>query len=113
AVRNVGVRLWLDPPQRRIYRDQLGNLPIRSPTGRIMRLSTVAQVRFVAGQSELTRNNLAQIVPVTARISGGHSLGAAITEVQRVLARPGLIPRGVYYSLGGQYKQEQAAVHGM
>ncbi len=113
AVRPVGVRLWLDPPRKRIYRDELGNLPIRSPTGRIMRLATVARVRFVAGQPELTRNNLAQIVPVTARISGGHSLGGAITEVKKVLARPGLIPPGVYYSLGGQYKQEQAAVHGM
>ncbi len=113
AVRNVGVRVWLDPPQRRLYRDQLGNLPIRSPSGRLMRLSTVAQVRFVAGQPELTRNNLAQIVPVTARIADGKSLGATIAAVKKVLARPGLIPRGVYYTLGGQYKQEQAAVHGM
>ncbi len=113
TVRNVGVRLWLDTPQKQIYRNELGNLPIRAPDGRIMRLSTVARVKFVAGQPRLTRNNLAQIVPVTARIRDGGSLGAAITAVQRVLARPGMIPRGIYYTLGGQYKQEQAAVRGM
>ena len=33
AVQEVGVRLWLDPPEQRIYRDQLGQLPIRSPDG--------------------------------------------------------------------------------
>ena len=113
TVRDVGVRLWLDPPQKKIYRHELGNLPIRSPGGRITRLSTVAQVKFVAGQPELTRNNLAQIVPVTAQIGGGHSLGTTIAAVKKVLARPGLLPHGVYYSLGGQYKQERAAVHGM
>ncbi len=78
-----------------------------------MRLAAVARIKFVAGQPRLTRNNLAQIVPVTARIRDGGSLGGAITAVQKVLARPGMIPPGVYYTLGGQYKQEQAAVRGM
>ena len=112
TVQDIGVRLWLDPPGR-IYRDDLGNLPIRSPSGQVVRLATVARVRFVAGQPELTRANLAQIVPVTAQTDGKRSLGATIGAVKKVLARPGLIPPGVYFSLGGQYKQEQAAVHGM
>ncbi|MGA7541326.1 MAG: efflux RND transporter permease subunit [Steroidobacteraceae bacterium] len=113
TVQDVGVRLWLDPPQRRIYRDELGNLPIRSPNGRILRLATVARVQFVAGQPQLTRDNLAQIVPVTAEISGTRDLGSTITDVKKVLGRPGLLPSGVYYTLGGQYKQQQEAVRGM
>jgi multidrug efflux pump subunit AcrB len=113
TVQDVGVRLWLDPPGQRIYRDELGNLPIRSANGKILRLATVASVRFVAGQPELTRENLAQIVPVTAELNGSSSLGTTVSAVKQVLARPGLLPRGVYYTLGGQYKQQQAAVHGM
>ena len=113
TVQDVGVRLWLDPPGDRIYRDQLGNLPIRSANGKVLRLATVATVRFVAGQPQLTRENLAQIVPVTAELNGSRSLGATVADVKQVLARPGLLPRGVYYTLGGQYKQQQAAVHGM
>jgi multidrug efflux pump subunit AcrB len=112
-VQDVGVRLWLDPPGRRIYRDELGNLPIRSPNGRVLRLATVARVSFVAGQPQLTRENLAQIVPVTAELNGARSLGSTVSDVKSVLARPGLLPQGVYYTLGGQYKQQQAAVHGM
>ena len=113
SVQDVGVRLWLDPPQRRLYRDQLARLPIRAPNGRILELGTVATVKFVAGQPELTRDNLAQIVAVTAQIGGGHDLGSTIRAVRKVLSEPGLLPPGVYYSLGGQYRQQQMAIHGM
>jgi multidrug efflux pump subunit AcrB len=113
TVQDVGVRLWLDPPQQKIYRDELGNLPIRSGTGKILRLATVAKVTFVAGQPELTRDNLAQVVAVTAELTGSHDLGSTIAAVQKVLAEPGLLPQGVYYTLGGQYQQQQEAVHGM
>jgi multidrug efflux pump subunit AcrB len=113
TVQDVGVRLWLDPPQRKIHRDELGNLPIRSANGKILRLATVARVSFVAGQPELTRDNLAQIVAVTAELTGNHDLGSTIAAVQKTLAAPGLLPEGVYYTLGGQYQQQQEAVHGM
>ncbi|MGH8295271.1 MAG: efflux RND transporter permease subunit [Steroidobacteraceae bacterium] len=113
TVQDIGVRLLVDPPQARIYKNELGNLPIRSATGRIIRLSTVAHVTFVSGQPELTRENLAQIVPVTAQIGGGHDLGSTMAAVKKVLDTPGLLPSGVYYTLGGQYKQQQEAVRGM
>jgi multidrug efflux pump subunit AcrB len=113
TVQDVGVRLWLDPPQRKIYRDELDDLPIRSGTGKFLRLATVAKVSFVAGQPELTRDNLAQVVAVTAELTGSHDLGSTIAAVQKALAAPGLLPRGVYYTLGGQYQQQQEAVHGM
>jgi len=113
AVQAVGVRLWLDPPQERIYRDQLGQLPIRSPDGHVFPLGTVAQVSFVAGQAQITRDNLAQIVAVTAQIGGGKDLGSTIAAVQQALHRPGLLPADVYYTIGGAYKQQQMAARGM
>ena len=113
AVQPIGVRLWLDPPQRKIYREELGKLPIRSPNGHVFPLETVAQTTFVAGQPELTRNNLAQIVAVTAQTGGAHDLGSTIAAMKEVLDKPGLIPSGVYYTIGGAYKQQQMAVSGM
>jgi multidrug efflux pump subunit AcrB len=113
TVQDVGVRLRLDPPQHRIRREELADLPIRSSSGRILPLGTVAGVTFVAGQPELTRDNLAQVVPVTAELTGGHDLGSTVAAVRKALAAPGLLPRGTYYTLGGQYQQEQEAVHGM
>jgi len=113
SVQDVGVRLRLKAPQRRIYRNQLGDLPIRAPDGHVFALGTVATVKFVSGQPQLTRDNLAQIVAVTAQIGGGHDLGSTIAAVKRVLRAPGMIPPGVYYSFGGAYKQQQMAVRGM
>jgi multidrug efflux pump subunit AcrB len=113
SVQDVGVRLWLDSPQSKIYKDELGNLPIRSADGKILRLATVAQVKFIAGQPQLNRENLAQIVPVTAEIGGGHDLGSTMAAVKKVLDAPGMLPQGVYYTLGGQYQQQQQAVQGM
>ena len=113
TVQPVGVRVWLDPSSERIYRDQLARLLIRAPNGHVFPLGTVAKVRFVAGQPEITRNNLAQIVAVTAEIGGGHDLGSTAAAVQSIVAKPGFLPDGVYFQVGGAYKQQQLAAHGM
>lgn len=112
-VQDVGVRLWLEPQRGKIYRDQLGALIIRSPNGRTFPLSSVAKTEFVSGQPEITRENLAQMVAVTAEIDGAHDLGSTIAAVQKVLHDPGILPPGVYYTIGGAYKQQQIAAHGM
>jgi multidrug efflux pump subunit AcrB len=109
SVQDVGVRVWLRPPKARVYRDELEQLPIRTPSGHLLMLGTVAHVDFVAGQPELTRDNLAQIVAVTAETSGSYDLGTAAANVKQALAKPGLIPAGVTYEIGGQYEQQQSA----
>ncbi|MGH7225440.1 MAG: efflux RND transporter permease subunit, partial [Gemmataceae bacterium] len=52
-------------------------------------------------------------VPVTADINGTHDLGSVIAAVKKTLEKPGLIPNGVSYELGGEYHQQQIAIHGM
>jgi multidrug efflux pump subunit AcrB len=113
TVQEVGVRMWLRSPQARIYRDQLGELPIHAPDGHMFPLGRVAQTTFVAGQPELTRDNLAQIVAVTAELDGSLDLGSTIAGVQHVLEQPGTIPPGVTYSIGGAYQQQQIATRGI
>jgi multidrug efflux pump subunit AcrB len=113
SVQDVGVRLWLDPPEDKIYRDSLKNLLIRSSNGHFFPLGTVAKIVFVAGQPQITRHNLAQVVDITAEIAGGKDLGSTIAAVKQVLTKPGLIPAGVYYNIGGEYEQQQLAVQGM
>ncbi|HEX4151068.1 MAG TPA: efflux RND transporter permease subunit [Steroidobacteraceae bacterium] len=112
-VQDVGVRVWLQPRRDELYRTQLGDLSIRSPDGHLFPLRTVATVDFVAGQPEITRDNLAQVVAVTAEIGDGHDLGSTVAEVEKTLAGPGLLPPGVSYTVGGAYKQQQLAAHAM
>ncbi|HEY2590235.1 MAG TPA: efflux RND transporter permease subunit, partial [Steroidobacteraceae bacterium] len=109
----VGVRLWLSSPHARIYRDQLDQLPIHAPDGRIFPLDQVAQTTFVAGEPELTRDNLARIVAVTAELDGSRDLGSTVAAVRQVLDRPGMIPSGNNYEIGGAYQQQQTAARGI
>ena len=72
----------------------------------------MAIIRAVTGQPEITRDNLKRMVAVTGRISG-RDMGSTIQDVKSVLNRPGLLPRGIYYTLGGLYEQQQIAFHGL
>ncbi|TAL80353.1 MAG: efflux RND transporter permease subunit [Beijerinckiaceae bacterium] len=113
SVQDVGVRVWSHAPFSKVTRDNLNQLPLHAPDGHVFTLQSVAKIKFVAGQPELTRENLAQIVAVTAEISSGHDLGSTIKNVRKVLDQPGMLPSGVYYEIGGAYKQQQIAARGM
>ncbi|OYV59541.1 MAG: hypothetical protein B7Z71_07830 [Acidocella sp. 21-58-7] len=110
--RDVGVRVQMMGSQTDLRRSELLNIPITTPDGHVFPLSTVAKINFVAGQPQLTRKNLAQIVEVTAEISG-RDLGSTINDIKQALQKPNLLPAGVTYTLGGQYQQQQIAFTGM
>jgi multidrug efflux pump subunit AcrB len=52
------------------------------------------------------------MVAVTARIEN-RGIGAAVDEVQKTLAQPGLLQPGVSYEMGGLYRQQQIAFVGL
>lgn len=113
SIEDVGVRIWAHEPLGHIYRSELENLPIHGANDRVFPLSTVAKFSFVGADPQLVRDNLGQIVPVTADIKGTHDLGSVIAGVKKALQKPGLIPAGVTYELGGAYHQQQLAIQGM
>ncbi|MEO8631597.1 MAG: efflux RND transporter permease subunit, partial [Betaproteobacteria bacterium] len=84
----------------------------RTPDGHTFSLQRVADISLVTGQPQINRDNLKRMVAVTARISG-RDLGSVIADVQRDMAEPGSLPRGVYYELGGLYEQQQIAFRGL
>jgi multidrug efflux pump subunit AcrB len=107
----VGVRVWIPRRDRALTRD-LEALRLRAPDGHLFPLRRVATITAVTGQPEITRDNLKQMVAVTGRITG-RDLGSTIRDVTAVLDRPGLLPDGVYYRLGGLYEQQRIAFRGM
>ena len=109
--KTVGVRVWM-PPAERQHLAALARLRIVAPDGHAFALSRVASFREVRGQPEVTRDNLKRLVAVTARISG-RDLGSAIATVKSALDKPGALPAGVYYELGGLYEQQQIAFRGL
>ena len=107
----IGVRVRLpDSAHQRL--EQVAALPIRAADGHLLPLSQVATIKQVQGQPEITRDNLKRMVAVTGRISG-RSLGSAIADVKKAMAQKGLLPKGMFYELGGVYKQQQQAFRGL
>jgi CzcA family heavy metal efflux pump len=110
-LKTVGVRVSLHPTLRR--RDQdIAKLPIRASDGHIFPLERVATLAREAGQPEIYRANLQQMLAVTARIEN-RDLASTIVDVQQTLQQAGMIPPGVHYELGGLYKQQQIAFAGL
>jgi CzcA family heavy metal efflux pump len=110
-LKTIGVRVSLHPTLRR--RDQdIAKLPIRASDGHIFPLDRVATIAPEVGQPEIYRANLQQMLAVRARIEK-RDLGSTIADVQQTLQRPGMIPPGVHYELGGLYKQQQIAFGGL
>ena len=84
---------------------QIENIPLISPDGSSIRLASVATVSVDAGQSQLTREDLAPFIAVTGRLDG-RDLGSAMTEVKSTVA--GLkLPAGVRVDYGGLYAEQQ------
>ena len=107
----IGVRVRLSAPSYKQL-ERVKALPIRAADGHLLPLSQIATLQIVQGQPEITRSNLKRMVAVTGRISG-RSMGAVANDVKGMLAKPGLLPKGMYYQLGGLYQQQQEAFRGL
>ncbi len=107
----VGVRIWV-PPHERGEIEQLAALPISDAHGHVYPLSRVATLTQQRGQPEIDHENLKRMLAVTARISG-RDLGSTMADVEKVLQTRGELPTGMYYELGGLYRQQQIAFHGL
>ncbi len=85
--------------------DQFRDLPLRTPTGNIISLGQVADITEEGGQLELSREDLRQLVAVTASFED-RDLGSGIAEIKEVLDADPSIPPGTI-SYGGLYEQQQ------
>lgn len=107
----VGIRVWT-PVALRDTDTKLASLPLRAADGHVFPLSRVADIVPVSGQPQITRENLKRMVAVTARIEG-RDMGSTVRDVQQLMDRPGMLPPGIYYRLGGLYQQQQVAFQGL
>ncbi|MDB5698717.1 MAG: AcrB/AcrD/AcrF family protein, partial [Alphaproteobacteria bacterium] len=84
---------------------QIARLPLTAPDGHALVLGQVADVRVQAGQQQLTREDLAPFVAVTARLEG-RDLGSTMKELKSAMA--GLkLPPSIRVDYGGLYAEQQ------
>jgi len=93
------IRVRLREPDRSRIED-LGQLPIRLPTGDLVRVENVARVEKERGPIKIERKDQRRIVRVEGDVHG-RSLGEVMTDVQELLAQ-NPPPRGLTVVMGGQ-----------
>jgi CzcA family heavy metal efflux pump len=106
----VDVRIATPADVRKTTED-LQQLNLRAPDGHLVPLSRISTFELIPGQPEITREDLKRVVSVTARSS--RDLGSTVRDVQALLEKPGVMPDGVRFTLGGQYAQQQEAFRGV
>ena len=106
ADRLVDVRVRY-PDRERYSLDFLREYPLATPAGATVPLSAVASLETVQGETQLFREDLRQMVPVTARLEG-RDLGRGVGDVRRALARDPW-PVGTSYAIGGLHESQQAS----
>jgi len=85
---NIRVRMNADTT-RQIA--NLRELPLRSLDGRTVKLSQVANIITEPGQLELHREDLRQLVAISARLEN-RDLGSAIAEIMAKLGQDQILP---------------------
>lgn len=106
----LDVRLW-SPLHLRDRVEALPKLLLRAPDGHALPVSRIADVSIATGQPQITRENLEQMIAVTARLEG-RDLGSAMTEVRsRVTAMH--LPASVRVEYGGLYAEQQKSFQGL
>lgn len=107
----IGIRIRY-PDEYRNNIDKLKTVRIVSPKGGSYLLGSLADITVDPGQSEIDRENLKQMVAVTARISG-RDLGSTIGAIKNELNKNLVLPQGVSISYGGIYKTQQESFYGL
>lgn len=94
------------PNFKNFTKSDLENLLIQAPDGHLFPLKRVAKIRIISGQPQIKSENLKPMIAVTARISG-RDMGSVASDVKKIIHS--VIPRDIYYELGGLYKEQQTA----
>ncbi len=100
----VRVRGTTDSRQRA---QQIADMSLRASDGHRVTVRQIASVSTNPGQRQLTREDLAPFVAVTARLEG-RDLGSAIVDVKAAVAGAGLPPT-IRVEYGGLYAVQQAS----
>ena len=88
----------------------LKNSFVTTPSGRQIRLTSIAQIEEKAGPLKIERKNQERIIKVNANLSG-RDLGSAVAEAHKSFANLN-VPKGFFIEFGGE-RQEQREAFGL
>ncbi|MCC6653048.1 MAG: efflux RND transporter permease subunit, partial [Candidatus Eisenbacteria bacterium] len=93
-------------------REQIANLPVTTPGGRIVPLAEVARIRFDLGPSLIRREDVQRIAMLTANVAGA-DLAGTVEEASRRLDAELALPTGYRIVYGGQFEEAASSVRNL
>ena len=102
----IAVRL---PPSLRNNLDGIYALQLKTPTGELVRLDQVTDIRQVSGPILINRENAHRRIVISTNVEG-RDLGSFVKEAQAQIAQKLQLPAGYTTDWGGQYQNEQQAL---
>lgn len=102
---SLAVRL---PDRARNDLDGVRSLQLKAPTGDLVRLDQVADIRFTPGPILVNRENAHRRVVVMSNVSG-RDLGSFVTECKQAVDRSLPLPPGYRLEWGGQFENQTRA----
>lgn len=104
----IDVRVWFKDKYRKNLREVL-TTPLLTPLNKIVTLDQVAELKKGEGPIQITRENQARKVSVTANVVG-RDIGSVTREIKaRLASLEKTLPPGYFIEYGGQYQQMQEA----
>src|SRR6188768_841518 len=88
--------------------DRVLNLPIDTPTGAVIAVRLLADVRREQGPNMVLRENVQRRIVISSNVAG-RDLGSVVTDIQAAVAQAVPMPMGYRVEYGGQFESEEAA----
>ena len=97
------------PEGRRDSLETVGAILIRTPAGAWLPLGEVAEISFIEGPSQISREGGMRRIGIECNISG-RDLGGFVAEARRAIGRGVHLPPGYFMEWGGQFESQKRAM---
>jgi len=88
--------------------DRVADLPIESPTGVIVPIRVLAEVRREEGPNMVLRENVQRRIVISCNVAG-RDLGSVVSDIQAAVRQAVPMPAGYRVEYGGQFESEESA----
>jgi len=88
--------------------ETIRNLKVADPSGRMIPLSQLADIRLEEGPAQISRENIRRKISVEGNVRG-RDLGGFVADVQAAIASKVTLPAGYSVEFGGQFENLQRA----
>jgi heavy metal efflux pump (cobalt-zinc-cadmium) len=107
GIRRFDILVRYEPDARRT-REDIENLLIESPDGKVVPLAELAEIQEIVGPRQIMREDTQRFITVQCNVVG-RDIGSFVEEAQQAIDNMVNLPPGYIVTWGGQFRLQQEA----